>query len=115
MNSGNYLLIFAVIFLLCVIAQNKRNTLTAVSHHHMKDTNKEVFEMKALAEKFIGKDCLVYTVTSATDAIKGIITEVSESGILIESNGEVQAVNLEYVTRIREWPRNSKGKKKTVF
>lgn len=71
--------------------------------------------MKELAEKFIGKECLVYTIASNTESEKGVIKEVTDSGILIEYNGELQAVNLEYITRIREWPRNSKGKKKSVM
>ncbi len=71
--------------------------------------------MKELAEKFIGKDCLVYTIASNTESIKGVIKEVTDSGILIEYNKELQAVNLEYITRIAEWPRNSKGKKKSVM
>ena len=27
----------------------------------------------------------------------------------------IEAVNLEYITRIREWPRNANGKKKQIF
>ncbi len=44
-----------------------------------------------------------------------MIKEVTENGILIEYDGNLQTVNLEYVTRIREWPRNAKGKKKMFF
>lgn len=71
--------------------------------------------MKELAQKFIGKDCLVYTNAIDCTSIKGVIKEVTENGLLIECDGNLQAVNLEYVTRIREWPKNAKGKKKTVF
>lgn len=71
--------------------------------------------MKELAEKFIGKDCLVYTIASNSELVKGVLKEVSESGLLMDCNGLLQAINLEYVTRIREWPTNAKGKKKTVF
>lgn len=71
--------------------------------------------MKELAQKFIGKECLIYTVASDSNAEKGVIKEITENGILLEDNGNLQAINLEYVTRIREWPRNAKGKKKTIF
>lgn len=70
--------------------------------------------MKELAEKFIGKECLVYTIASDTNSVNGTVKEVTDNGILIEYKGELQAVNLEYVTRIKEWPKNSKGKKKSV-
>lgn len=71
--------------------------------------------MKELAKKFIGKDCLIYTVISDNIMVKGTITEVSDGGLIIKNDGNMQAVNLEYITRIREWPKNTKGKKKTVF
>lgn len=72
--------------------------------------------MKELAEKFIGKNCMVYTIASNTDCIQGNITQVTDNGLLIEHKGNLQAVNLEYVTRIKEYPTNSKGKnKKIVF
>lgn len=71
--------------------------------------------MRELAKRFIGKECLVYTMASESTAVKGTVTEVSDSGLLVENDGHVQAVNLEYVVRIQEWPRNAKGKKKQIF
>lgn len=71
--------------------------------------------MKTLAEQFIGKDCLIYTIPSNDVIVKGIITQVTDNGITVDYNGKTEAVNLEYVTRIREWPKNSKGKKKNTF
>lgn len=71
--------------------------------------------MKELAERFIGKDCLVYTVMSESSFVRGVISEVTENGIMVDCKGNMQAVNLEYVTAIREWPKNSKGKNKAIF
>lgn len=72
--------------------------------------------MKEMAEKFIGKKCLVYTISSDNNAETGVVKEVTDGAILIDlNNGTLSAINLEYVTRIREWPKNSKGKDKTVF
>ncbi len=70
--------------------------------------------MKELAQKFIGKECLVYTVASDSSAVKGTVKEVTDNGLLIECDGNLQAVNLELVTRIREWPRKKNGKKKEI-
>jgi len=36
------------------------------------------------------------------------------SAILVEKNGAVEAINLDFVIRIREYPKNKKGKKKSV-
>lgn len=71
--------------------------------------------MKELAKQFIGKECIVYTVTGMDSTVKGTIKVVGDGGIIIEKNDGIEAVNLEYVTRIREWPRNAKGKKKQIF
>lgn len=70
--------------------------------------------MKKLAQEFIGKECMVYTVASDSSSVNGMIKEITDRGLLIEKDGNLQAVNLEYVTRIREWPRKKNGKKKEI-
>ena len=72
--------------------------------------------MEALAKQFIGQECIIYTITSNDGSVQGTIKDVSGGGILIEDPfKQLQAVNLDYVTRIREYPRNKKGKKKSVI
>jgi len=70
-------------------------------------------EMKELAKKFIDKECLISSFDS-NHQFEGIIKEVSDSAILVEKNGTVEAINLDFVIRIREFPKNKKGKKKSV-
>lgn len=71
--------------------------------------------MKELAKQFIGKDCIVYTVTSYDASIQGVIKEINDSGMIIEKNsGEKEIINLDFVTRIREYPRKKNGKKKSI-
>lgn len=111
-----YLLSFIAMFLIVfAILQGKKRKNAAIINHRKNHKNKEIFNMKELAQKFIGKECLIYTVASDSNAEKGVIKEITENGILLDDNGNLQAINLEYVTRIREWPRNAKGKKKTFF
>lgn len=112
----NYSLwIIALLLIVFVIMQRKRRKNALIINHRKNHKNKEILNMKELAQKFIGKECLIYTVASDTSAEKGVIKEITENGILLDDNGNLQAINLEYVTRIREWPRNAKGKKKTFF
>ena len=68
--------------------------------------------MKELATQFIGKECLVYTVNSQT--LTGEIKEVTDGAILLVGENSCEAVNLDFVVRVREYPRNKKGKKKSV-
>ena len=46
---------------------------------------------------------------------EGVIKEVSDRAILVEKNGTSEAINLDFVIRIREFPKNKKGKKSVVL
>ena len=71
--------------------------------------------MNELAKRFIGQECIIYTITSNDGSVQGVIKEVSDSGMIIEKKtGELEIVNLEFVTRIREYPRKKNGKKQSV-
>lgn len=69
--------------------------------------------MIELAKRFIGKECLIYAFDSSHQ-FEGIIKEVCDGAILIENKGQIEAINLDFVIRIREYPRNKKGKKQSV-
>ena len=69
--------------------------------------------MIELAKRFIGKECLIYTFDCGHQ-FEGIIKEVTDGAILLEKKGTVEAINLDFVIRIREYPTNKKGKKKSV-
>lgn len=114
MNSYSLMLI-AILLLVLVLSQRRKRKIAAIINHRKNHKNEEIFKMKELASQFIGKECLIYTVASDSSAEKGVIKEITENGILLDNDGNLQAINLEYVTRIREWPRNAKGKKKTFF
>ena len=68
--------------------------------------------MFELAQKFINKECVIYTFNSQ---FTGTIKEVNEGGILIEKSGTLEAVNFDFIVRIREYPKNKNGKKKSVI
>ena len=70
--------------------------------------------MMELAKQFIGKDCLIYAF-DGNHQYQGIIREVSDGALLVENGGSMEAINLEFVIRIREYPRDKKGKKKSVI
>ncbi|MCD8026249.1 MAG: hypothetical protein LUF33_04815 [Clostridiales bacterium] len=68
--------------------------------------------MVALAKNFIGKDCMVYTLDCGV--YTGIIKEVTDGGILLEGKKGTEVINIDYVKRLREYPRNKKGKRKSI-
>ncbi len=69
-------------------------------------------EMLKLAEQFIGKRCIFYTFNSQ---VYGTVKEIGENGILIEEKDNLQIINPDYISRIREYPRNKKGKYKDII
>ncbi len=110
-----YLILLALLFFVILPGIKQRRRMAAVRHIlNRKKQNKENIVMKKLAQEFIGKECMVYTVASDSSSVNGMIKEITDSGLLIEKDGNLQAVNLEYVTRIREWPRKKNGKKKEI-
>ena len=71
-------------------------------------------EMVELAKRFIGKEFVIYAFDSGHQFI-GVIKEVSDGAVLIENNNKLEAINLDFVIRIREYPKNKNGKKKSVI
>ena len=69
--------------------------------------------MRELAKRFVNKECVIYSFDS-NHQFDGVIKEVTDGAILLEKDGKVEAINLDFVIRIREYPRNKNGKKKSV-
>lgn len=69
--------------------------------------------MIELAKRFVGKECLIYSFDS-NHQFTGVIKEVTDGAILVENGETSEAINLDFVIRIREYPKNKKGKKKSV-
>ena len=90
--------------LLVIIPSIERRRRSAAAKHIINKKKQKVGnkEMEELAKQFVGKECIIYTLASNDTCIK-------------DNSGNIEAVNLEFVTRIREYPRNSKGKKKAII
>ena len=70
--------------------------------------------MIEFAKKFIGKECLICAF-DGNHQFSGTLKEVSDNAVLLEKNGTLEAINLDFVIRIREYPTNKKGKKKSII
>ncbi|MBE6996445.1 MAG: hypothetical protein E7429_06970 [Ruminococcaceae bacterium] len=69
--------------------------------------------MKELAKRFIDKECVISSF-DGNHQYEGVLKEVTDGAILVEKDGKMEALNLDFVIRIREYPRKKNGKKKTV-
>ena len=112
MQSSSYIPILMIFLILFIRLYNQK--IVIARKVTKKRTLEEKIEMIELAKRFIGKECVIYAFDS-NHQFEGIIKEVSDSAILIEKDEKLEVINLEFVIRIREYPRNKKGKKKSVI
>ena len=112
---GGYLVIIAVLIIFFCIKRRRRTAAVAWQILNQRKQNKENVVMKELAKQFIGEECIIYTIASNDGSIQGVIKEIDDGGMVIERNsGEREIVNLDFVTRIRRYPRKKNGKKKDI-
>ena len=103
-----------IVMLLIILFFTLRRHRQVIAARIARNKNpKEKRDMVELAKRFIGKDCLIYAFDGRQ--FTGVITEVTDGAILIEQGGKSEAINLDFIIRIREYPRNKKGKKKSVI
>ena len=105
---SSYIPIFLLLIIILITQRNEK----AVLKNIIKKRKTEDSEMFELAQKFLNKEFVIYTFNSQ---IIGTIKEVNEGGILIEKSGTLEAINFDFIVRIREYPKNKNGKKKSVI
>ena len=111
MEPSNYIPFIVIFIILYMMFRNRKAVIARKTIKRRKqEGNKEMIE---LAKRFIGKDCLIYAFDT-NHQFSGVIREVSNSAILIQNEETLEAINLDFVIRIREFPKNKKGKKKSI-
>lgn len=111
MGLYSYLPIICLFILLFIIFSRQKQIIAKKVIKRRKTEDKT--EMIELAKRFIGKKCLIYAFDSSHQYV-GTIKEVTDGAMLIENAGKLEAINLEFVIRIREYPTNKKGKEKSI-
>lgn len=112
MNPATYIPIILLWVILFMAFRTRRKAVIVKKIIERKKSGGNT-EMKELAKRFIDKECLIYSFDS-THQYEGTIKEVTDGAILVERDGKTEAINLDFVIRIREYPLNKKGKKKSV-
>lgn len=107
MEFSTFLPIFMLLIIVFITRQNERTVIKNIIKKR-KMGDRQMFE---LAQKFIDKECIIYTFNSQ---ITGVVKEVNQGGILVENGNTTEALNFDFIVRIREYPRNKNGKKKSV-
>ena len=106
--------ILPIIILLFFSHKRRKNLiiLKKIKKSKIKRSKGEASEMFELAKRFVDKDCIIYSFDGSQQY--GTIKEVTDNAILIEEKGELIVVNLEFIAKIKEYPKNKKGKRKSI-
>ena len=59
------------------------------------------------------EECIIYTESGSTVIAR--IIEIGDGFIVIDEKDSESVVNIEHIFRVRSYPKNEKGKKKTIF
>lgn len=109
MNTSVYIALFILLFI--VIYSSKCNEKIILKQIKKKKNKEERAEMTELAKRFIGKECVISTFNSQ---VVGVIKEVTDGAVLVENNENPEIINIDYIVKIKEYPRNKNGKKKLI-
>ena len=111
LQFSSYIPIMVLFIILFVMYCNQKAVIArkVIEKRKTEDRTK----MIELAKRFIGKECLIYAFDS-NHQFDGTIKEVTDGAILIEKDQKLEAINLDFVIRIREYPKKKNGKKKSV-
>lgn len=113
MNPAYYVPI--IIMLLVIFLSLQRSRKTAIARKMIKNKRSgDRLKMIELAKRFIGKECLLSSF-DGNHQYEGVIKEVVGGAVLLEKDEKTEIVNLDFIIRIREYPKNKKGNKKTFI
>jgi len=107
-------LLFFIIWLTMKSTKKKRQrNILKIRRLHKK---KGGVTMSEVIKRFVDKECII---TTMNETVTGIITAVEENWIVVSPAGNPEAgadiISLDYISRIREYPRKKNGKRRTVI
>ena len=110
-----YLWMVVILIIFLCIGKKRRTAAAVWQIQKRRKQNREILIMKELAKQFINEECIIYTIASNDGSIQGVIREIDDGGMMIErESGEREIINLDFITRIRQYPRKKNGKEKSV-
>ena len=95
-----YYIPIIMLFVVLFIVLRRRKLIVAKKIIERKNTEEKT-KMVELAKRFIGKECIIHSFDNGHQ-FTGVIKEVVDGAVLIEKNGEFEAVNLDFVLRDRK-------------
>lgn len=102
---------FMPIWIIILISANRNNEFKKIAMTKIRKRKEGQTMNNEIIKSYIGKECILYTFQTQ---VSGIIESVEENWISIRVENKLELINIDYVTRIREFPLKKNGKKKLV-
>lgn len=102
-------ILFIIIFV--IFREDKKQNIRRIIKKRKK---RGIVDMSDIFNKYIGKDCIVYTSNNNLSAIECNVTGVNDNWLCIKTKDGDEVINLDYIVRVKEHPVNKNGKKKSV-
>lgn len=109
MSPAVWICIFLPLFLVLLNEQQQKKRWITLQ----KRKKKERPTMHEFIKDYLGQECIIYL--GLGSQVTGVIEQESDGWITVTSGENRQSVNLDYVTRVRLYPRDKNGKKKTFY
>lgn len=100
-------MLFIILFIMMRRRKKKQMFLKIIRNRRTGD-----FIMTELIKNYIDKECIIYAFETQ---ITGVIKEVTDKAVLIECKDGTQIINTDFIVRVREYPRDKNGKKKSII
>ncbi|PRR81882.1 DUF6897 domain-containing protein [Clostridium vincentii] len=110
MNPAIWVSLFMPLLIYYVVFGGKKKEWQKYIIRKIKNTKEGRIEMNKIINNFIGKECLIYTFQTQ---LTGVIESLEDNWISVRTEDSCEIVNIDYISRIREFPKNKKGKKKS--
>ncbi len=100
MNFTYFIPIYLLLFVTLMQQRTRRQQemMKQIATQKKKAGKEQGYAMLELAKRLIGKKCVIYTLNFETS---GTIREVVDGGILLEKKTSTEAINPDYIMRIR--------------
>ena len=77
----------------------------------LKKKREEIRMSNEVIKNFIGKDCII---TTFQTQVTGIIESIEDNWVILRVGERIEIVNIDYISRIQEYPLKKNGKKKMI-
>lgn len=111
LNPAIWIAIFLPIWISIIVNLNNKKELQKSIIFRLKKKREGIRMSNEVIKNFIGKDCIISTFQTQ---VTGVIESIEDNWVIIRVGEQIEIVNIDYISRIREYPLKKNGKKKMI-